>query len=125
MHYRRFRKHASQILSTAKSIHLPCREIGFGRLLSSLSSSLQTEFQPFVGEIERCSKIVKEQISLAGHQEAKIEMNLQALERQAASKSRFGIDSSLAELKKSSKQARQWQIQRSEREASKLHHMAG
>ena len=89
------------------------------RALSNLSYSLGTEFEPFRVEIERCSKQVKSETLLAESQASDQERQLQIIERKSASESRAFLQSGIARLKKKTDRNIQFQIERSERDASK------
>lgn len=103
----------------ALNINLHLTETGFTKLFNSFSSSLATEFEPFRLVIEKCSKQVEWETSLAESQASDQERQLQIIERKSASESRASLRSGIVNLRKKTDGNIKFQIERSERDASK------
>lgn len=92
---------------------------GPSQAFNALWRSFQTEFEPFVAEVKRCSKNVEEEVSLAKAQADRQEQQLQLRERGAASEGRKLWQSYITKSGKENEEFRKWRIQRDERNASK------
>ncbi|KAK8023696.1 Vegetative incompatibility protein HET-E-1 [Apiospora rasikravindrae] len=88
-------------------------------ILKSILSSFEQEFKPDVNEVQRYSDSIEHEIHFAKAQADRQDQQLQAMERQEASKSRILIDRFTGRADEKLRRMQEMQLQRDERESRK------